>query len=76
MTYHEDENGNLVRGDGTVIPAETRTKCEIYSRVVGYLRPVENWNAGAAAQFEDRKTYKVQQTIQREIVHLRKRGGK
>jgi len=60
MTYYEDENGNLVREDGTVIPVKARTKCEIYSRVVGYLRPTENWNPGAVAQFEDRKTYKAQ----------------
>ncbi len=23
-----------------------RTKCEVYSRVVGYLRPVNQWNSG------------------------------
>lgn len=34
-----------------------RTKCEVYSRVVGYLRPVEQWNNGKRAEFCDRKTY-------------------
>jgi len=33
------------------------TKCEIFSRVVGYIRPVEHWNDAKQAEFEDRKTY-------------------
>ncbi len=32
-------------------------KCEIYSRVVGYLRPIEQWNAGKQAEFSLRKPY-------------------
>jgi len=30
---------------------------EVYSRVVGYLRPVENWNTGKQAEWKDRVTY-------------------
>ena len=33
--------------------------CEIYSRVVGYLRPVQQWNDGKKAEFDIRKTFKV-----------------
>lgn len=36
-----------------------RVPCEVYSRVVGYLRPVRNWNAGKKQEFEERKTFKV-----------------
>ncbi|MBF0100762.1 MAG: ribonucleoside triphosphate reductase [Desulfobacterales bacterium] len=32
---------------------------EVYSRVVGYLRPVNQWNNGKRAEFEMRKTYKI-----------------
>jgi ribonucleoside-triphosphate reductase (formate) len=32
---------------------------EIYSRVVGYLRPVKQWNKGKRAEFGKRKTFKV-----------------
>jgi ribonucleoside-triphosphate reductase len=32
---------------------------EIYSRVVGYLRPVKQWNGGKQAEFSKRKTFKV-----------------
>ncbi len=29
--------------------------CEVYSRIVGYLRPVEQWNKGKKSEFGDRK---------------------
>ena len=35
-----------------------RTKCEVYSRVVGYLRPVRQWNKGKQQEFTDRKIFK------------------
>jgi ribonucleoside-triphosphate reductase len=31
--------------------------CEVYSRVVGYLRPVDQWNDGKQAEFSIRKTF-------------------
>jgi len=34
-----------------------RTKCEVYSRVVGYLRPVNSWNKGKKEEFKDRVEY-------------------
>ena len=34
-------------------------KCEIYSRVCEYFRPVANWNRGKKAEFAERRTYKV-----------------
>jgi anaerobic ribonucleoside-triphosphate reductase len=34
--------------------------CEIYSRVVGYYRPVSQWNKGKQAEFKNRKTYTVE----------------
>jgi len=36
-----------------------RTKCERYSRVVGYYRPVGQWNVGKQQEFSDRKTFKA-----------------
>ena len=34
-------------------------KCEVYSRVVGYLRPIDGWNKGKQEEFLMRKTYKI-----------------
>ena len=36
-----------------------RTKCEVYSRIVGYLRPVSQWNPGKEAEFYKRKEYQL-----------------
>ncbi|MEM2784875.1 MAG: ribonucleoside triphosphate reductase, partial [Candidatus Pacearchaeota archaeon] len=33
--------------------------CEVYSRIVGYLRPVQQWNLGKQQEFEERKTFKI-----------------
>jgi len=33
------------------------SKCEVYSRVVGYLRPVDQWNDGKQAEFAIRRTF-------------------
>ena len=35
------------------------SKCEVYSRGVGYLRPVQNWNNGKKEEFAMRKTMTV-----------------
>jgi len=32
---------------------------EVYSRVVGYFRPVSNWNEGKKEEFKDRKEFKL-----------------
>ncbi len=34
-----------------------QNKCEVYSRIVGYLRPVDQWNNGKQAEFTDRKLF-------------------
>ena len=34
-------------------------KCEVYSRIVGYIRPVEQWNVGKTEEYKDRKVFQV-----------------
>lgn len=31
--------------------------CEVYSRVVGYYRPVQYWNVGKKQEFKERKVF-------------------
>ncbi len=57
MRYREDENGNLVLENGKIIPREKRQKAEVYSRIVGYLRPVSQWNNGKKQEFKKRKVF-------------------
>ena len=37
--------------------SECKQKCEVYSRVSGYMRPVSAWNDGKREEFRDRVTY-------------------
>jgi anaerobic ribonucleoside-triphosphate reductase len=37
----------------------SRTRCEVYSRVVGYLRPVQQWNKGKKEEYRQRQVFKV-----------------
>lgn len=39
--------------------AKCSEKCEIYSRVTGYFRPVTCWNRGKQEEFKERKMFKV-----------------
>ena len=39
--------------------AKCGSRTEIYSRVVGYFRPVQDWNKGKKEEFKDRKTYQA-----------------
>ena len=34
-------------------------KTEVYSRITGYYRPVQNWNDGKVQEFKDRKVYDI-----------------
>ena len=35
-------------------------KTEVYSRITGYYRPIQNWNDGKRKEFEDRKVYNIE----------------
>lgn len=35
--------------------------CDVFTRIVGYIRPVRQWNEGKAAEYEIRKTFDVEE---------------
>jgi anaerobic ribonucleoside-triphosphate reductase len=41
--------------------AQPRQRCEVYSRVVGYIRPVGNWNDAKQAEYADRVEFKTKE---------------
>ena len=45
-----------VAGEHETCP-ECNSECEVYSRIVGYIRPVKQWNKGKKAEFQNRKTF-------------------
>ena len=38
-------------------------KTEVYSRITGYYRPVQNWNDGKCEEFKDRKVYDIGKSV-------------
>lgn len=48
------------------IPQEKRTKCEVWTRVMGYHRPVEMFNKGKQSEFAERKCF----SEKRAVAHL------
>lgn len=36
-----------------------KVPCEVYSRIVGYLRPIQNWNTGKQQEFSEREEFVV-----------------
>ncbi len=41
--------------------------CEVFSRVVGYFRPVQRWHDGKQEEFKDRKEYDEHKSLGREF---------
>ncbi|MEK7213483.1 MAG: anaerobic ribonucleoside-triphosphate reductase, partial [Patescibacteria group bacterium] len=60
-TFSICPNHGYVAGEHFKCP-KCGEKSEVYSRIVGYLRPVDQWNLGKKAEFEMRKTYKIKKT--------------
>jgi ribonucleoside-triphosphate reductase len=56
-TFSICPNHGYISGEYRVCP-HCGEKSEIYSRVVGYLRPVQQWNNGKKEEFELRRTFK------------------
>jgi len=57
----KEDNKDLILEDGTRIPEKLRQRCEVWSRPVGYLRPVQHWNKGKKQEFEERKEFKIKE---------------
>ena len=39
------------------LPEEKRTRCEVWTRVMGYHRPISGYNEGKKAEFKERKYF-------------------
>ena len=42
------------------VPTRYEIQCEVYSRIVGYIRPLGSWNPGKLAEFAERVPYKAE----------------
>ena len=58
-TYSICPEHGYVAGEHFTCPTCGKT-CEVWSRITGYYRPVQNWNDGKVQEFKDRKLYDVE----------------
>ena len=58
-TFSICQSHGYLKGKQEICP-ECGRSVEVFSRVVGYLRPVQQWNLGKQAEFKDRKAFVVQ----------------
>ena len=59
-TFSTCPNHGYISGEHFTCP-ECGESCEVYSRVVGYIRPVNQWNKGKKKEFSDRKTFEIEE---------------
>ncbi len=57
-TYSVCKNHGYISGEVYTCP-DCGEKTEVYSRITGYYRPVQNWNDGKSQEFKDRKVYDI-----------------
>ena len=57
-TFSVCPNHGYLKGEHQTCP-DCHDECEIYSRVVGFYRPVGQWNKGKKSEFGDRKTFSI-----------------
>ncbi len=57
-TYSVCKNHGYIAGEHFTCP-ECGENAEVYSRITGYYRPVQNWNDGKAQEYKDRVQYDV-----------------
>ncbi len=59
-TFSVCPNHGYIAGEHFLCPnCLIQQPCEVYSRIVGYIRPVVQWNPGKQEEFKNRKKFKV-----------------
>ena len=57
-TYSICRNHGYINGEHYTCP-ECGGATEVWSRITGYYRPVQNWNEGKSQEFKERKVYDI-----------------
>lgn len=61
-TYSVCPTHGYLAGETYACP-HCQSKTEVYSRITGYYRPVQNWNDGKSQEWKERKTYDTQNSV-------------
>ena len=72
-TYSVCKDHGYLSGEQYVCP-HCGEKTEVYSRITGYYRPVQNWNDGKAQEFKDRKVYDISHSTLKTHLHNQAAG--
>ena len=65
-TYSICQNHGYIGGEAFKCPT-CGGKTEVYSRITGYYRPVQNWNDGKSQEYKDRKVYDAKRALAKEF---------
>lgn len=60
-TYSVCKEHGYIAGEHFICPKCGKT-AEVYSRITGYYRPVQNWNDGKAQEYKNRTVYDMEQS--------------
>ncbi len=61
-TYSVCKNHGYIPGEVFTCP-DCGEKTEVYSRITGYYRPIQNWNDGKSQEYRDRKVYNIGNSV-------------
>ena len=61
-TYSVCRDHGYLQGEQFTCPVCGK-ETEVYSRITGYYRPVQNWNDGKAQEYKDRKLYDISRSV-------------
>ena len=61
-TYSVCPEHGYLTGEQFVCP-RCGKKAEVYSRITGYYRPVQNWNAGKTQEYKERREYNIANSV-------------
>ena len=67
-TYSVCADHGYIAGEEFTCPTCGK-KTEVYSRITGYYRPVQNWNDGKSQEYKDRKVYNVGTSVLKSTVN-------
>ena len=70
-TYSICQDHGYITGEQYTCPICGK-KTEVWSRITGYYRPVQNWNDGKVEEFKGRKEYKLDDNILKGAIEFKK----
>lgn len=60
-TYSVCKNHGYIAGEHSICPI-CKEPAEVYSRITGYYRPVQNWNDGKSQEYKNRTVYNIEKS--------------